>query len=217
MIKADPRAARWTWLILLVAIGVAFLLHLKLHFYQPVYLAGIMPLYLLLLAYGLGSLVRRPVLMAMALLIFPLLGFTLQNYYFNPAFAKEDWRGIGRYMEKNLQTPGTMVFHKSWLKAPLYYYFPVELVTYSLPDAAQSPDSPQLQEIKAQLSRYPKVWLILGHNFDTGDYYRKLLASWFKEGPARAFTTDRTIWVVEYFPGSPPDGAESNRPQSKSP
>jgi uncharacterized membrane protein len=217
MIKSDPRAARWTWLILLVAIGVAFALHLKWHFYQPVYLAGVMPFYLLLLASGLKRLARRPWQLIPALLIFPLLIISLQNYYFNPAFAKEDWRSIGRDMEKNLQTPGAIVFHKSWLKAPLNYYFPAQLVTYSLPDAALPPDSPQLQEIKKQLSQYPRVWLILGHNFDTGDYYRRLLASWFNEGTARAFTTDRTIWVVEYFPGLPPGGAESHPPQSKSP
>jgi len=213
LIKADPRAARWTWLLLLLAMGLAFVLHLKGHFYQPVYLAGVMPLYLIILAFSLTRLARRLRQFLPALLIFPLLGFTLQNYYFNPAFAKEDWRSIGRYMKENLHTPGTMVFHKSWLKAPLYYYFPVELITYPLPDIALLPDSPQLREIKKTLSQYPKVWLILGHNYDTGDYYRQLLASWFKEGSVKAFTTDRTIWVVEYLPGLPPDKATNPRSQ----
>jgi mannosyltransferase len=208
LIKTDPRAARWSWLIPAVAVGVAFGLHLKWHFYQPVYLAGVMPLYLLVIASGLKSLSLRPGRLLPALLIFPLLGIALQNYYFNPAFAKEDWRGIGRYLEKNLQSPGTLVFHKSWLKAPVNYYYPAKLISYSLPDAALPADSPQLQEIKQRLSPYPRVWLVLGHNYDTGDYYRKLLARWFKAGPARAFTTDRTIWVVEYFPGSPPSAGK---------
>jgi len=173
-----------------------------------------MPLYLLLLASGLKHLARRPWQLIPALLIFPLLIISLQNYYFNPAFAKEDWRSIGRYMEKNLQTPGTMVFHKSWLKAPLNYYFPVELITYSLPDATLPPDSPQLQEIKQQLSQYPKVWLIWGIISTPAI----IIAGCWQAGSKRArrgpSLPTALFWWWNIFPACLPVGRKATRPKA---
>jgi uncharacterized membrane protein len=203
-IKRYPLAGRWAWLILAITIGTTFLLNLKLHFYQPTYLAGIMPLYLILLASGVW-LLRRSLLLPISLILMAsLYGISLSNYYSNPQFSKEDWRGAAAYLQAQVKPTDIIVFHKSWLRDPFNYYYTGETPQAVLPDKILSPDAPVMQEIKRELSAHPTVWLIVAHNFDTGSYYRDLLGRWFLEKNCRVFQVGRAIVVCEFAPREKP-------------
>jgi len=201
--RQRPAAARWGLLLVLAPIAVALLVNMKIHCYQPAYLAGVMPVFLALVAYGIVSLRKRPLLLIAPLLMVPLLGLSLKNYYSNPAFAKEDWRSVAAYLERQAAPQDIIVFHKSWPRLAFDYYYRGSAAEYNLPNRALSPDSPRLVRAKEELSRHPAVWLVLAHNFDTKYYYRRMLSSWFRPAERAAFVTCRPIIVARFVPRTP--------------
>lgn len=199
-------ALRWVIILPLVAMAVAYILNLRLHSYQPAYLAGVMPIYLLAVAYGLQWLLRRPVFWFIPGLIALLLGLSLWNFYFNPKFAKEDWRSVARYLERQAEPTDVIAFHKSYTQMPFNYYYDGDSARVSLPDAPLQADDPGLPAVGSSLARYPRVWLVVSHNFDTGPYYENLLDRWFARESCTVFETCRPIKVCRFDTGEPSDG-----------
>jgi hypothetical protein len=199
-LKRYPLLSRWAWLMLAATIGVAFCLHLKLHFYQPTYLIAALPLYLIILAAGLWLLRRSFLLPLSLLLILPLLGFSLNNYYFNPHFAKENWRGVAAHLQEEANPEDIILFHKSWLKTPFDYYYSGTTAQMALPDNLIPDKAPEMKELKGSLSVHPAIWLIQAHTYHTGSYYRELLGQWFLEQDCKIFQTGRAITVCRFVP-----------------
>lgn len=136
------------------------------------YVIFILPIYLLVIALGidsvanyLGQMIRGRfkkglLILRQALIYLPILvafsvggANSIRNYYERP---KEDWRGLGRYLEKNLQFDDIVVTESVYRKMTVEYYYERGREN-SLVKTAVEP--------LAQINKYPFRRYFLQHDY----------------------------------------------------
>jgi len=115
----------------------------------------------LLAAAGIVRLVRRPVAAAavgLLALVPPALGLSTQ--YFDPALARDDYRGLVAAVESNAQPTDVVVLSAPNQAEVFSYYYRGPLATVGLP--AQRPIDPEdtRRRLEAIKARYGRVWLV---------------------------------------------------------
>jgi hypothetical protein len=89
--------------------------------YNVRYVAMVLPVYILILAAGIGRF-RRPVVQIILLAVVMLVnGFSLVHYYFDPQYAREDTRAAVQYLE-SVGQPGDIVLVVGAIEPMRYYY-----------------------------------------------------------------------------------------------
>ena len=129
--------------------------------YVDRYLTPFMPALLLLIALGASALyAKQRVVFAIAgvIALMPVL-LSLSNMYTMPRYARDDWRGLVAYLEKNVQAPREAVLMDLSLELPFDFYNRKNLTRLEHPFG----NDPQLGawfQNNASLKNYAAVWLV---------------------------------------------------------
>jgi mannosyltransferase len=137
------------------------------------YLMISFPFYIALLATGFVGLFRagrrgRAVGFVLVAVYVVILGRTLVDYYFNPAFGKEQWAAAADLVRTNVQTGDLIVVHSGFALGAFTRY-------YSAPST--EPVVPSQDVTLRQLRSREQVWLVLAHTDAEDDYWRPLTGS----------------------------------------
>ncbi|MDE3091705.1 MAG: hypothetical protein KGJ80_20220, partial [Chloroflexota bacterium] len=115
----------------LVPVGVMYAIALSRPAYNPKFLLLATPAFYILAARGLGQLSRlssSPVLRPLSLVVCLLLvlvpsALSLNNYYSNPAYARDDYRAILGFIDSNARDgDGILVDDKGQIDVVRYYW-----------------------------------------------------------------------------------------------
>ncbi len=149
----------FAWAFLpVIAVSVVALLGLKA--YNPRYLAASQPVFLLLVADGLVLLAQRRRalggLVALALVVPMLAGWARQE--FDPAYAREDYRGAAAWLEARTR-PGDLILQQGVTTVlDRYYRGPARIdswypVFFAEPDGGRG-------RLEGLLAGHPRVWWV---------------------------------------------------------
>lgn len=166
----SPLPSRWPALLLILWVGLPVALMFLLGLYRPAYLKFLLvttPALSLLLATGLVSrpltaprTVRfawRAAQIAALLALLAGSALALRNYYVDPAYARDDYRGLAAYIEA-MGRPGDQIL----LNAPgqqevFRYYYHGALPVHPLP-TSRPPDQATTEAALAELSHPGTRW-----------------------------------------------------------
>jgi mannosyltransferase len=154
-----------------------FLLGFRKPVYNPKFALLALPGFLLLLAAGLAA-ARRVGVVAGALLL-AASGYALHNYYANPEFARDDYRGVARFISTS-QRPGDAVLLDAPGQEQIFpYYYAGGLPLIGLPNDRPLNADKTSQQLASLNGEYKRLWLVLyGTNgSDPDSYVEKWLAS----------------------------------------
>ncbi|MFQ6057600.1 MAG: glycosyltransferase family 39 protein [Anaerolineae bacterium] len=174
----NPYSLSFLLLYLLIPIVALLLLSYNRPKFAPRYLLLATPAFYLLAAQGLGELARptrwawvsagRRGAAALSLaLVLTGAGLSLSHHYFDPTYAKPDFRAVARYIRDHAE-PRDAVVMVGGHAYPAFAYYQEELATYLLPPqllptVTRPLDAPSvaaaLNDIVAQ--GHDRVWLIL--------------------------------------------------------
>ena len=143
----------WFALPVVLAFGMAF----RVPMFVDRYLMPVFPAFLLLVAGGVSVLGRRARAALVCALVIGSAAATLRLYY-DPFFAKEDWRGVAQHIEEN-EEPGDLIMPLRYQSlTPLvgqYYRGGLPLEPVLIQDYERDP-----YKITAG---YRRVWFIVPH------------------------------------------------------
>ena len=212
-VASDRRRAGW---LLAGFLLIPVLLVYLISYVQPVYMNSrhlifVTPAFYLLVAAGLTGLRGRWVTIALlgGLLMAGGIGYSIWNYYGDPAYDKDQHREWGAYLREQVR-PGDVVVVDPPHIAELYEYYAasdVPWVGLPLLDSASARTVAVLEDL---LTRYDRVWLALSYTPPWGDR-RRLPQTWLDEN---AFRVDlqgfhsyaSNVLVAAYLPGWPSVG-----------
>jgi 4-amino-4-deoxy-L-arabinose transferase-like glycosyltransferase len=143
----------WLALPVVLAFGMAF----RVPMYVDRYLMPAFPAFLLLVAGGVTTVGRRARGVLLAALVVASAAATLRLYH-DPAYAKEDWRGVARHIEAN-EKPGDLIMPLRYQSlTPLVgQYYRGRLPLRPVLVQGQERDPEQIS------AGYRRVWLIVPH------------------------------------------------------
>jgi len=194
----NKRSSLFLILYLIVPIGLAVIISLKLPLLSERYLIISLPPYYIFLALGLGY-IRKGTMRRFQFILFGgylvLVGFSLFNYYSNPNFGKEQWREVSKYIEKNIHQKDIICFHKPYISIPFNYYFKGRNKEYKLPEGTISDKEDFTVKLRNDLTKYEKIWLIISHNYDTKNYYHDFFNKIFTKISEKMFPKNNGIEV----------------------
>ncbi len=150
-------------LLSLAPIVAIYELNLRKPLYNPKFLLMAVPPYLLLAGAGLAQLRGwlRPLSVMAGVALVALAGYSLARYYTDPAFQRDDYRGLAALV-KGLERPGDVaVLNAPGQEQIFLYYYAGALPVVGLPrDRPLNPGATagQLEDL---LARHRRVWLVL--------------------------------------------------------
>ncbi|HLG69266.1 MAG TPA: glycosyltransferase family 39 protein, partial [Chloroflexota bacterium] len=161
------------WLpVLYVAVPLAlmFLLGLRKPLYNPKFALVALPGFLLLLGVALS--VRWPPRWVGLALVLAAAGYGLNNYYANPQYARDDYRGLAHFISTS-ERPGDAILLDAPGQEQIFpYYYKGPLPQIGLPTERpvnQDATSAKLQQLN---TTYKRLWLVLyGTNGSDPDSY----------------------------------------------
>ncbi len=164
------RDGRFVLCGLVVPMAAALLASLVVVVMGERYLMVSFPFYVTLLAAGVVALWRgdggrRPLGIAVLALYGLLLGRALVDYYADPAFGKEQWADVARFVRANERRGDVIVVHSGFVLRAFTRYYGT-----AVDDPVRSSDDVSV----AQLQGTERLWLVLAHT-DPGDEYWKAL------------------------------------------
>ncbi|MHB8619287.1 MAG: hypothetical protein ACYDAG_06935, partial [Chloroflexota bacterium] len=191
-------------LYLVVPIGAMFLLGLRKPLYNPKFALVALPAFPLLLGVGLRRLGAFAPLGLVLVLISAAL--SLRNYYFNPAFARDNYRGLAHFISTSERPGDAIILNAPGQEQifPYYYHGPLPLIP--LPADRPLIESKTAAELTRLNSRYKRLWLVLyGTNgSDPHGYVEHWLAGKDYEIQNQWFGNVRLTTFAVPLPGTPP-------------
>ena len=138
--------------------------------YRPKFFLVGSPAFCLVLARGiLGPWAKRSVLsrwamwvwtVASALLVLAGIVPSLHNYYFEPRFARDDYRGIARYISAVEQGGDAVLLNASGQKDVFDYYYRGNLPIYPLPRSRPLRVEPTVRELEEIATEHDKLYAV---------------------------------------------------------
>lgn len=137
---------------------------------RPRFLLLATPAYYLVIARGLtGESLPREInrywRVAGTILLLPLIilpsAFSLYNYYFDPRFARDDYRGLAHYIS-NLGLPGDAILLYPPGQSEVYsYYYDGPLPIYKIPDDRPPLDPTEAEDMLPEVAaQYRRIFLV---------------------------------------------------------
>ena len=221
-LTARRKASLWLpALYVAVPLLAMFVLGYRKPVYNPKFALLALPGFLLLLAMGLDRLGKILRTAGLAILLAGA-GWALNNYYANPQFARDDYRGLAHFIATSARPGDAIILDAPGQEQIFPYYYRGSLPQIGLPqDRPLIPDktSAALQQLNGA---YQRLWLVLyGTNgSDPNSYVEHWLASkdfevqnqWFGNArlaafavpssqPAAAHTADATLGGLAHLSG----------------
>jgi mannosyltransferase len=157
----NPEYATLALLVWLMPLGLVLGLGLHSGLFELRYLVLSLPGLMLLAGFGIVHLVKHPALaIAVAFIAMVPAGLALLRQYYEPALARDDYRGLVAAIERQAR-PTDVVLLSAPNQVEIFdYYYHGPLATIGLP--AQRPMDPEdtLQRLDALHAQYDRVWLV---------------------------------------------------------
>ncbi|HLB12879.1 MAG TPA: hypothetical protein VJO15_07980, partial [Dehalococcoidia bacterium] len=158
--------------LVLPVVAIVFLSWGKRDF-APRYLIFAAPAYYLLLGKGLSTLLcaaRAPwkALGALALLL--VMGsssLSLYNYYYDPAYWRDDVRGMVEHINSRSRDGDAIVLNAYYLRPTFSYYYRGKASVVGLPDRMPADWDGALASLERIASQHNRVWLVLWQDYFT--------------------------------------------------
>ncbi|MEW6617757.1 MAG: glycosyltransferase family 39 protein [bacterium] len=135
--------------------------------YNVRYVCMSLPAYYLILASGISHVKRKGYRACFILLLILCSSFSLNNYYFNEKYAKEDYREVTKYIGTNAILNDVILITAPSLLVPFNYYYSGWLQRYSFMANQIFINSKISNKAKQELQKYRRVWLILGRLWES--------------------------------------------------
>jgi mannosyltransferase len=150
----NPMSKRFLFVWLAFPIVFTFLVSLRLPIYIDRFLIVSLPPYLILVAYGITRIRKDILRYGLTIAVLAVLAFNTTLIYFDPIFAKEDWRGAIAYIESRAQESDLIVsrYIQDDLLINYYYHGPIERAVMGTGPATVPP------QVLAQ--GHLRMWLI---------------------------------------------------------
>jgi 4-amino-4-deoxy-L-arabinose transferase-like glycosyltransferase len=176
------------------ALVVSFFALRNFKVFHPRYLAVSVPAFLLVLAAAFAGL-RRPWRVAAAFAVGLLWTASLAHHYFDPRYAREDYRGALRLVGERSRSDEKLLAVGA--EEPIYYYYrgplPVDRLWLGFADRP-----PRLaEELEGRLAGAPGTWVVLSRpeDQDPRDVFARTLEARHPEAEAFRFEGVR-VWHV---------------------
>ncbi|MCO5182600.1 MAG: glycosyltransferase family 39 protein [Anaerolineae bacterium] len=193
------RDRRWVALLLVVVLGVGlsfgWLINPFMPFFYERYLLVIIPAFVLLVGAGVAGFGRkRPVFSLIPFAVILIAsGISLQNYFFDPQYAKGGYGDLMAQIESQKQ-PGDLILLNNPLQESLYSYYGPDDVAAAIIPRDQLINSADAGAYFAEATDgFRRVWLVEHGNSAEYDPERKAAAWLAANGSFAAFQS---------FPGS---------------
>jgi 4-amino-4-deoxy-L-arabinose transferase-like glycosyltransferase len=180
-------------LYFIVPIVIAYLVNPIMPFFFERYVLVALPGFLLLVAWGLDTLMRYNARLALGIVGILILfnAFALGEYFYNDAYAKGKYGKMMAYIAAHAQ-PGDVLVLNNPLQKPLYrYYAPRDLPAYFLPDGGAAMEDPAMRARLEEIARqHARVWLVMFGNpaeYDPTGYLERWLGTHAYKTLARGF------------------------------
>jgi mannosyltransferase len=162
-----------TFWVLVPVIGSILISYKTMVFGDKYLIAASFPLYgFIAIALRLSFDRMKPIFFLLVIMIMlAVIGLSLHNYYFDPNYQREDWRGAVTYVEAMAEQGDIVAFR--WIKpmAPFLYYSRDRLPVVGLVKDAESGEVNQSKvdyEVASLAEVYKRIWLFeyLGDHYD---------------------------------------------------
>lgn len=181
--ESHTRAAVYPLIVftLVCPIFFSFVVAIYSEYHLPRYFILGYPAAMMILATGLAAAweKRRPVAVVGGLLLGMLLALSLKNYYFDPTYFREDWRGVGEFMRQSRQPNDLLVFNASWEDLAFRQYYKASFLKGGLPGTLRPSASQVAAEARTVVQNHRRVWLILCYDHVTDP--ENLVRKWFDQ------------------------------------
>jgi hypothetical protein len=201
-----------------------FFLNLRFPHFVPRYLLLATPPFYLLIAAGLVWPLASPRRLARlaapaAALALAALGATqlvaLANNYFDPAYARDDYRGVARAISRGSQPDDVVILDAFWQRYNFPYYYRGPLPVVDLPHEDPLDPAVTTPQLEALAAAHAGVWLVLygDASMDPTGYVQR----WFE---AHSYKVEETwygtVRLVHFLnpigPSPPPEAILRARP-----
>lgn len=149
----------------LVPTFLAYLVDLYSPHFAPRYLLLVAPAYYLILAQALevpAGRFRLSSLLQISVVVI-LFAYGLFNNYFNPAYARDDYRSLYAYIVENSHPGEAIILDAPWQGGTFRYYYRGHLTRYGLP-REYPPAEKTIGDLQAVAKEHTGVWLVLYGN-----------------------------------------------------
>jgi hypothetical protein len=162
---ANPRFKGNGRVLLLVFIFAPLLATVLLSLRRPAfdekYLIAIVAPYLILVAHGLASVLKRSRVLGLlaGVIILLVSGWSLFNYYFDPDYAKSPpWRALVASLEAGAVEGDVIIYN--YPDPGLQYYYRGDLPLYLLPETSSSSRERTARTLQEWASAQRRLWLV---------------------------------------------------------
>ncbi len=152
-LRGTARPSRFAQAILALWAGLplifVWLISQRRSFYADRYLSFVIPGFILLFAFGVTRMKPSPWRSLLLTGLIVASGYGLVTTHLDPAFQKDDWRGVAAYISRYEQPEDVILLYTTHIKFPFDYYY-----------QGQAPSKP----ISLNLAQYPLEPLTTGHH-----------------------------------------------------
>lgn len=171
--RSKGNAPLFSLLFLLVPLAAMYLLSLRRPMPDIKLLLLALPPYLLLLGVGVVAvgrvverlgLARARAALALAIPVAILAALAgalwspLSALYFDPAYARDDYRGLARYIESSSSTGDAILLDAPGQREVFGYYYRGEVPFYALPLGRPADKERTVAELEAVAATHPRLW-----------------------------------------------------------
>ncbi|HLZ30992.1 MAG TPA: glycosyltransferase family 39 protein [Chloroflexota bacterium] len=183
--RGEREHASLALLVWLLPLGLVLGLGLRSGLFELRYLVVSLPGLVLLAGLAVVRLLRQPVVVTVAAMLAVVpAALGLQQQYFDPALARDDYRGLVAAIEREARPTDAVLLSAPNQVEIFGYYYRGPLATIGLP--AQRPIDPQdtVQRLDAMRARYDRIWLVSWAMGEADP--RGVIATWLAENGFQA-------------------------------
>ncbi len=164
------------FLIALIILGISYIYVLDLimspyKMFLLRYTMFIFPIIYIVFAHRISIIKNKNIktLLIISILIFNCFG--LYFYYNTP--TKEQWSKVAKLAENNISYKDIVLFDAHYMSEVFYYYYPNRLNSFMLLSGKDEKlNNINFTKTWNKIEDKQNIWLILSHNWRTGDYYK---------------------------------------------
>lgn len=167
----NPPGRFFLSLYLILPVIIIVLLSWGKRDFAPRYLIFASPAYYLLIGHGLASLLgTRKVLLtgvgvAALIMVLGASALSLRNYYYDPAYWRDDMRGVAELISSRSRDGDVVVLNAYYLDPTFKYYYRGNAPVVGLPSPQLGGRDGVLANLEPIARQHDRLWLVLWQNY----------------------------------------------------